>query len=276
MDLAHKLALYHKIGMPAYHLAALILFFYYPLTRETLILFVVTFLIQSFGISVGYHRLFSHRAFQANRPLTFLIALAGGLAGQGAIRRWAQHHRLHHRYTDQAGDPHSPQVNSFWYSHITWRFDPKTYAHEREAVKLWEEWPIEIVWLDRLIPALFLIYPFILYAIGGWAYVEWGCLVPIVLLWHVTFTVNSFSHYSGSRDFETPDHSRNNLWLGILMWGEGWHNNHHASPKSARFGMRWYQIDHGYWLIRLFEKCGLAQKVVTHPKSKAAVHPDHG
>lgn len=261
MELTHKLAWYHRIGMPAYHVAAITLAFLFPLSRETLILFLTTYLLQGFGISVGYHRLFSHRSFQANRLLTFLIALCGAIAGQGPISRWVTHHRLHHRFTEKPGDPHSPHVNSFWYAHIGWRFDPNTYKYENENKKIWNEWPAEIIWLDRFIPILLLLHPLILYTIGSWEYVEWGYFIPVVLLWHVTFAVNSFSHRYGSRDFKTDDESRNIPLVALLMWGEGWHNNHHAFPKSARFAMQWYQIDFGYYLIWFFEKCRLISKV---------------
>ena len=262
MKLANRLAWGHRIAMPVYHIAAIALMFIYPLTPKTLVLFLITYLIQALGISVGYHRLFSHRAFHANRILTFLLALCGGLAGQGAIRRWVCHHRMHHRYTDKTGDPHSPLASGFWYAHIGWRFDPESYVHEEEAKKIWAEWPAELCWLDRMIPTLFFLHPLVLGLVGGWEYVEWGCFVPTVLLWEITFTVNSISHRFGRRLFDTPDTSRNSTWLSLMMWGEGWHNNHHASPKNARYGIRWYQIDAGYYFIKIMQRLGLIDRVV--------------
>lgn len=252
--------------MPVYLVGSVVLAYLYPPTKEMLIVFVMTYLLLALGISVGYHRFFSHRSFQANRPLTFFLGLAGGLAGQGAIRRWVHHHRKHHQFTDREGDPHSPQVGGFWWSHVLWRFDPKSYEQENIAREIWKEWPPELVWLDRMIPFLFILHPIALWIFGGWEYVEWACLAPIVLLWNVTFTVNSISHQFGTRYFNTPDESRNSLWLSLLMWGEGWHNNHHAAPKNAGFGMRWYHIDAGYAFIRLMEKIGFARNVVYRPE----------
>lgn len=262
MDLAHRLAWGHRIAMPGYLLASIMLAFRFPLTQETFLLFFVTYSLQALGVSVGYHRFFSHKSFQANRITTFLFALFAGLSGQGSIHRWAYHHRLHHQFTDKTGDPHSPIVNGFWYAHVGWRFDPKSYSNEEKAKKICSEWPIEVRLLNQFIPSLFFVYPVILFLIGGWNFVEWGCFVPIVLLWNVTFTVNSISHRFGSRLFETPDQSRNIFIISFLLWGEGWHNNHHASPKNVRYGIRWYQLDMGYYLIKALQKIGFTSHLI--------------
>ena len=231
------------------------------------------------GITVGYHRLFCHRAFETNRVVQFVLAILGSMAVEGPLLKWVAVHRRHHQHSDAREDPHSPHEHGdgffavwrgLWHAHVGWFFrpDPPNLPHYvqdlhqsrtlRIASALFPLW----VTLGVLIPA----------ALGGlltgtWIGVVtgllWGGLVRIFLVHHVTWSINSICHLWGSQPFRTGDHSRNNFVFGALGFGEGWHNNHHAFPTSARFGLRWWQIDLGYWFIWLLAKLGLAWKVRT-------------
>jgi stearoyl-CoA desaturase (delta-9 desaturase) len=230
------------------------------------------------GITVGFHRLFSHRAFETNRVIQLFLAALGSMAAEGPLLKWVALHRCHHQYSDQPNDPHSPHqhgqslgglLRGLWHAHVGWVFlaDPPDLPHYvkdlrqsrllRTASTLFPLW----VAIGLLIPA----------ALGGlltgtWMGAVfgllWGGLARIFLVHHVTWSVNSVCHLSGCRPFRTNDHSRNNFLFGILALGEGWHNNRHAFPTSARHGLRWWQIDLSYWVIRVLALLGLARKVV--------------
>ncbi|MHB1426073.1 MAG: acyl-CoA desaturase [Gemmataceae bacterium] len=230
------------------------------------------------GITVGFHRLFSHRAFETNGAIEFLLAALGSMAAEGPLLKWVALHRRHHQFSDQPADPHSPHqhgrslaglLRGLWHAHIGWVFlaDPPDLSryvkdlHQsrllRAASTLFPLW----VAIGLLIPA----------ALGGvltgtWMGVLfgllWGGLARIFLVHHVTWSVNSVCHLWGCQPFRTNDYSRNNFLFGVLALGEGWHNNHHAFPTSARHGLRWWQIDISYWVIRALALLGLAWKVV--------------
>lgn len=230
------------------------------------------------GITIGFHRLFSHRAFETNRAMEFILAVLGSMAAEGPLLKWVALHRRHHQYSDQPGDPHSPHhpgggilglLAGFWHAHVGWVFradppDLSRYVKDlsqsgllRAASALFPLW----VAMGLLIPA----------ALGGlltasWMGVLlgllWGGLARIFLVHHVTWCVNSICHLWGRRPFRTSDFSRNNFLFGVLALGEGWHNNHHAFPTSARHGLHWWQIDVSYWIIRVLALLGLAWKVM--------------
>ncbi len=229
------------------------------------------------GITVGFHRLFSHRAFETNGVIQLLLAALGSMAAEGPLLKWVALHRCHHQHSDHAGDPHSPHqpgrnllglLRGLWHAHVGWVFeadppDLPRYVKDlgqsrllRTASALFPLW----VAIGLLVPA----------ALGGlltgtWMGalfgLLWGGLARIFLVHHVTWSVNSVCHLWGRRPFRTNDHSRNNLLFGVLALGEGWHNNHHAFPTSARHGLRWWQIDMSYWVIRTLAVLGLAWKV---------------
>jgi stearoyl-CoA desaturase (Delta-9 desaturase) len=235
------------------------------------------YVLTALGITVGYHRLFTHRAFETNKAIQFLLAVLGSMAVEGPLLKWVAIHRRHHQHSDTREDPHSPHdhgdgllalFRGVWHAHMGWFFEPDSpslphYVKDlrqsgllRRASQLFPLWAI----LGLLIPA----------GLGGlltgtWMGVLsgllWGGLARIFLVHHVTWSINSICHLWGSRPFKTGDQSRNNFVFGALGLGEGWHNNHHAFPTSARFGLRWWQVDLGYWFICALAALGLASRV---------------
>lgn len=233
------------------------------------VIFMLTFyLVRMFAITAFFHRYLSHKTFQTSRPVQFIFLLIGTMSAQRGPLWWAAHHRYHHRFTDTAQDPHS-STHGFWYSHIGWFLNEQNVSTRKDAIKDWLKFP-EIVWLDRFSLPVVLITAFIIYLLGEWVAVShpgfgtsgpqllvWGFVVSTVLLIHATLCINSLAHLYGSRDFDTPDNSRNNLFLSILTLGEGWHNNHHYYAGSARQGFFWWQIDMTYYGLKLMSWCGL-------------------
>ena len=212
------------------------------------------------GICVGYHRLLTHRSFRCPRALEYALALFGSLSLHGAPIEWVTHHRQHHQYPDQDGDPHNAR-QSFWWSHVMWIF----WTRSPEAwQKLNERYVPDLLrvpfygFLARMYPWLALLLSLLLYVLGGWPFVVWGVFVRLVLTYHCTFLVNSASHGFGYQSFPTNDLSTNCWWVALLSYGEGWHNNHHAFPTSARHGLKAWELDPTYWFIRLLRAVGLA------------------
>ncbi|MBS1960650.1 MAG: acyl-CoA desaturase [Bdellovibrionales bacterium] len=247
----------YRIGIPVFHVVAIYGIVTAPLTWPTAIVGLALYTIRGFGITVGYHRYFTHESFKTSRPVAFLLALFGGLAGQGTASWWVYRHRTHHRYTDKVGDPHSPRVDGFYHAHLGWLFKDATPESRDGENALRGEWPRELRVLDRWIPILFLSQGALLYAWAGWSGVTWGFFVPTIVSWHLTFFVNSLCHVYGDRPFDTQDDSRNNRFFAALMFGEGWHNNHHAWPRNAKLGLRPLQIDLGFYFIKFLEVFGL-------------------
>jgi stearoyl-CoA desaturase (delta-9 desaturase) len=238
------------------------------------------YVVSVMGISIGYHRLLAHRAFTTVRPLRVFFVAAGAMAGQGPPLIWTAHHRRHHRVADKPGDPHSPYhddepgvrgaLKGLWHAHLGWLFDrdltsnPIRYCPDiaRDPdVRFISAHFVEFVLLGMLIPGL-LGLALTQTVTGFLTGVLWGGLVRFFLLNHVTYAVNSVGHYFGKRRFATPDESRNVAWLAIPSFGEGWHNNHHAFPRSYRHGMRWYEVDISAMVIGTLERLGLARNVV--------------
>lgn len=235
------------------------------------------YVVTGLGITVGYHRLFTHRSFETNRAMQFLLGVSGSMALEGPLLRWAAIHRRHHQYSDAQEDPHSPHqqgegirglVSGLWHAHMGWFFqpDPPNLSHYVKDLRQSS--------LLRMVSALFLVWvavglliPAVLGGLltGTWTGVAsglvWGGLARIFLVHHVTWSVNSLCHLWGAQPFHTGDQSRNNFLFGALGLGEGWHNNHHAFPTSPRFGLRWWQIDVGYWFIHGLSLLGLASTV---------------
>lgn len=246
-------------------------------TWTELSLFLGMYLATGLGVTVGYHRLFTHRSFETVRPIKFVLAVLGSMSIEGPLLRWAAVHRRHHQNSDGAEDPHSPNgfgggvrgvLAGWWHAHIGWMFaDPPPnlgrYVADLQADKL-----LRII--SRLFPlwvVLGLMIPTILGALmtGTWTGAVlgfiWGGLVRTFFVHHATWSINSVCHLWGWRPFRTRDHSRNNLLFGVLGLGEGWHNNHHAFPSSARHGLKWWEFDLSYLVIRALELIGLAWRV---------------
>jgi stearoyl-CoA desaturase (Delta-9 desaturase) len=241
-----------------------------------LAILIALYVATGLGITVGYHRLLTHRSFATHRVVEVTLAVLGSMALQGSVIDWVADHRKHHAHSDREGDPHSPHVGrgsrlaGLWHAHAGWLFREHGLADKRRyAPDLLDDAALRVV--DRLFAVLVLAsfaLPFAAgYATGGTLAAAltallWGGFVRILLFHHATFAVNSASHFFGSRPYETGDRSTNNAWVALLTFGEGWHNNHHAFPRSAAHGLRWYQVDASAVLIRVLERLGLAWNVV--------------
>lgn len=230
---------------------------------------VLLYAVRMFAITGFYHRYFSHKAFKTSRVAQFVFAVLGALSVQRGPLWWAAHHRNHHRHADTINDVHSPSQHGFFWSHMGWFLTPKNFSTDSTVIRDLIRYP-ELRWLDRfdlLLPvalaALLLGLGMLLerYAPGlgtnGLQLLVWGFFVSTVVLFHATVTINSLAHRFGSRRYDTADDSRNNWWLALITFGEGWHNNHHFFPGSARQGFRWYEIDFTYYGLRLLASLGL-------------------
>jgi sn-2 palmitoyl-lipid 9-desaturase len=238
---------------------------------------LATFIVMScctlgLGVTLGYHRLLSHRSFETLRIIRYILAFLGVLALQGGPIRWVATHRLHHKETDKPGDPHSP-IQGFLWAHVIWTFYRHPELSTQDDLKHYAPDLYKDPFLRFLDRYCFLLYPgFALLAfgigtvIGGWylglSIVLWGWALRTVYTWHVTWLVNSAAHIWGYQSHPSHDNSRNNWWVALLTFGEGWHNNHHAYPFSARMGLQWFEVDMSYWIVLLLEKTGLAWNVL--------------
>jgi stearoyl-CoA desaturase (delta-9 desaturase) len=214
--------------------------------------------IAGLGVTIGYHRMLTHRSFQPNSVVKFIFLAFGSMAVEGPALQWAATHIKHHAHSDREGDPHSP-VEGFWHAHLGWMFnindaDPNVYCRNlvRDPMVIFMSSTF-ILWV-----ILSLAIPF---AIGGWTGLLWGGLVRIFFTHHITWSVNSVCHTFGKREFETRDRSRNEWVVGLLGFGEGWHNNHHAFPRSAFHGLHWWQFDLSGYVIWTLERVGLVRDV---------------
>lgn len=249
-------------------------------------LFFGMFVLTILGITVGYHRLFSHRSFEAILPVRVLLGVLGSMAAQGSISYWVSNHRRHHHYADRPGDIHSPYVSGderigglegFWHAHMGWTFQHQLTNPLVFAKDLYRDRAVATV--NRLYLSWVLLGLAIPFAVGGlltrsWTGaltgLLWGGLVRMFATYHAVNGIDSVTHIFGTRPFETEDESTNNVWMVLPTMGEGWHNNHHAFPSSALFGLRWWQIDPGGLLIRAFEKLGWVRNVqVVSPRAVA-------
>ncbi|MCC6123788.1 MAG: fatty acid desaturase [Pirellulales bacterium] len=224
------------------------------------------------GICLGYHRLLTHGSFKTFPGMRRLLALLGTLAGEGPPITWTAVHRLHHRHSDADGDPHSPRDGGWW-SHILWLFPRPRDPDWRRMRDRYGKDLLKDSFM-RLLDKTFLVWHFILGGLllaAGWSFwdlytglsfLSWGLCLRMVWVMHVTWCVNSASHIWGYRNYETKDNSRNLWWVGLLAYGEGWHNNHHAFPGRARHGHRWWEIDATFAVICLMERLGLAWQVL--------------
>lgn len=271
---AHKVHAYGIVAIPTLALLFGAWYAYtYGVSVLDLSLMLGGIIVSITGISVGYHRLYSHRSFKANPISRLLLGIAGSTAAQGSVSYWATNHRRHHQFTDVPGDLHSPYIRDgqpilgklfgFWHSHMGWTFkheltNPLVFSPDlyKDRVAIFvNRYYFLWVALGILVPT----------AIGGlvtqswygaWTAFLWGGVIRLFFTYHFTNFIDSVNHIFGTQPFETRDESRNNVFVAITTAGEGWHNNHHAFPSSAMFGLRWYQFDPGGWLIRFLEFIG--------------------
>ena len=253
------------IGVVVFHIVAVGALFTFS-WENLLAAVVLWWLAGSLGIGMGYHRLMTHRGFKAPRWLERTLAVFGSLAVQSGPITWVTAHRIHHAFTDTDRDPHTPRHGTYW-SHIGWIFrgtaqNNSVATMNRYSPDLMRD-PF-LVALDKHYWLVVLAVSVGLFLIGGLSMVLWGIFLRTVFGWHCTWLVNSATHLWGKRRFETRDDSRNNGLIAALTWGEGWHNNHHAYPRSARHGLRWYEIDVNWIQIRLLEKFGLIKNVYAY------------
>ncbi|RRU23915.1 acyl-CoA desaturase [Stenotrophomonas sp. 278] len=234
--------------------------------------------LRMFAITGFYHRYFSHRTFTTSRPVQFAFAVIGAASVQRGPLWWAAHHRHHHRHADRPQDPHSPRHGGFWRSHMGWFLTREAFVTDFSRIPDLARFP-ELRWLDRfdtVVPALLAVA---LYVLGealahfapslhtsGAQLLVWGFFISTVVLFHATVTINSLAHRFGRRRFPTQDDSRNNLWLALLTFGEGWHNNHHFFPGTVRQGFRWWEVDITWYGLRGMAALGLVSGLKPIPE----------
>jgi len=241
------------------HVAAIAVYFV-PFRWSLVGLMFTMYSVRVFAITAGYHRYFSHRSYKLGRTAQFLMALLAETSGQKGVLWWAAHHRVHHRLADHDGDIHSPGLSGLWWAHVGWVLSNKHDEYDPRLIQDFAKYP-ELRWLDRyyVVPPAILGSAILL--LGGFDAFVWGFLVSTVLLFHATFTINSLAHLWGSRRFATPDDSRNNFVLALLTFGEGWHNNHHQYMYACRQGIRWWEVDVTYYVLKVFSWLGIVHDV---------------
>ena len=234
-----------------------------------LIVGAALYAVRMFALTGFYHRYFAHRTFQTSRPVQFFFALIGAACVQRGPLWWAAHHRNHHRHADTGRDPHSPGIYGFLWSHMGWFLTPRNFRTDLSRVPDLAKYP-ELRWLDRFDIAIPVLLAAAMYGLGvllqhtapqlgtsGGQMLVWGFFVSTIVLFHATVTINSLAHRYGSRRYDTKDNSRNNVWLALLTFGEGWHNNHHFFPGSSRQGFRWWEVDVTWYGLKLMSMLGL-------------------
>ena len=248
--------------MVAFHIGAIAALFFFSWGAALAALVLYVFAI-NMGIGMGYHRLLTHRGYKTPRWIEYFLAVCGTLSLEGGPIFWVATHRVHHQLSDKTGDPHTPTEGGWW-AHLGWilsgeSLHAQTVMLGRYAPDLTRDrfhvWLSKYHWVPLTLVGLGLL------AIGGWKWVLWGIFLRVTLGLHSTWLVNSATHMWGSRRFATRDESRNNWWVALLTGGEGWHNNHHAHPVSARHGLKWYEFDPNYYGIWLLKQLGLARDI---------------
>lgn len=248
--------------MVIFHIGALaaLFLFSWRLFFETTCLYWLT---TGLGISMGYHRLHTHRSYSIPRWLEYFFAICGALTLEGGPISWVATHRIHHQHSDQADDPHSPRDGAWW-AHAGWVLTGEAVHNN---TRLTSKYAPDLakhrfyVWLNNYHWVPMIALALLLFTFGGFRLVLWGVCLRVVFGLHATWFVNSAAHMWGKRRFATRDDSRNNWWVALVTFGEGWHNNHHAHPTSARHGLAWYEFDPSWIQIRFLQRIGLAKSV---------------
>ena len=246
--------------MIAFHVLAIAAFWSFSWTN-LLVSVGLHWMAVGFGISLGYHRLHTHRGFKTSKAFEYFLAVCGTMTLEGGPLFWVATHRQHHQLSDQEGDPHSPREGGFW-AHIGWILFGDTHHNNTVLMGKYApdlardpfyRWLNSYHWIPLTATGL------VLLAVGGWSMVLWGVFLRVTFGLHATWLVNSATHMWGSRRFETRDDSRNSWWVALLTFGEGWHNNHHAHPVSARHGLAWYEFDISWITLKCFNAIGLVR-----------------
>jgi stearoyl-CoA desaturase (delta-9 desaturase) len=241
-----------------FHAQAVAAFFTFS-WRNLIVALALHWIAVGLGISMGYHRLHTHRGFKTFRVFEYFLALCGTLTLEGGPIFWVATHRLHHQHSDQPEDPHTPRVSGFW-AHLGWIVFGE--AHHNDTARMARYAPDLgkdpfYRWLTTYHWVPLTTLGFVLLAVGGWGLVNWAIFLRVVFGLHSTWLINSATHMWGGRRFETGDESRNVWWVAIFTFGEGWHNNHHAHPTSARHGLAWYELDVTWIELQLLRAVGV-------------------
>ncbi|MBI4569849.1 MAG: acyl-CoA desaturase [Planctomycetes bacterium] len=240
-------------------------------TWTALLVGVGLYTLRAFAITGFYHRYFAHRAFTMNRFWTFVAGVLGTLAVQKGPLWWAGHHRTHHRFSDEAGDVHSPVARGFFWSHLGWILCRKYGRPDNMRIADFHRYP-ELRWLDRNHLVAPIALAMACFLLGGWSVLVCGFFWSTVALWHATFCVNSLAHVWGRRRYPTGDASRNNWFVAILTLGEGWHNNHHHYMHSARQGFFWWEYDVTYYVLKMLSWVAIVSDLRTVPDHLRFAH----
>jgi len=251
--------------MFAFHIGAIAALFFFTWKALALATFL-WWVSGSLGIGMGYHRLLTHRGYKTPRWMEYFLTICGTLALEGGPIAWVATHRVHHQNTDKEGDPHSPRDGGLW-AHMGWILTGQAmHSNAKELLPYVPDLRKDKfhVWITKLHWVPLTMLGIGIFVIGGWSCLLWGIFLRTVVGLHATWLVNSATHMWGSRRFLTDDTSKNSLWVALLTFGEGWHNNHHAVPQSARHGIAWYEIDMNWYGICALQALGLAHDIKKH------------
>ena len=248
------------VVMVLFHIGAVAALFYFSWTNFFVALALHWFAV-GFGISLGYHRLHTHRGYKTSKAFEYFLAVCGTLTLEGGPIFWVATHRIHHQHSDHEGDPHTPKEGTYW-AHVGWILTGRAMHHNTEVLARYtpdlskDKFHVALTtwhWVPQVIVGL------ILLAFGGIPYVLWGTFFRTTYGLHCTWLVNSATHLWGKRRFQTRDDSRNSFWVAMMTFGEGWHNNHHAHPVSARHGLAWYEFDMSWITLKMFNALGIVR-----------------
>ena len=233
--------------------------------RRAMLVAGALYVVRMFAITGFYHRYFAHRAFETNRGVQFVFAVLGASAVQRGPLWWAGHHRKHHRHADTERDVHSPSQHGFWWSHMGWITAADNFPTDMHEVRDLARFP-ELRFLDRFDILVPLVLAVTLFLAGGWSFLVWGFFVSTVVLFHATCLINSLAHALGRRRYATDDDSRNSFILAVITFGEGWHNNHHRYPGSARQGFFWWEFDLTYYALFILARARVIRNLRPVPR----------
>ncbi len=248
--------------MVLFHLGAVVALFFFT-WKAFWVAFFLWWVSGSLGIGMGYHRLLTHRSYKAPEWVEYFLTLCAVLALEGGPIFWVATHRIHHQYSDREGDPHSPRDGKWW-AHMGWIVTGRSMHHDTTVLARYVPDLAKDkfhVWITKYHYVPVVVLGIVLLALGGLPCLLWGIFLRTTIGLHATWLVNSVTHSWGSRRFATRDQSTNSWWVALLTWGEGWHNNHHAHPTSARHGLKWYEIDFNWYGIWILQKLKLARQV---------------